>query len=172
MDTSNLSLDVEDSLSSNGAIVLDLEHFLPYRLSLLANSVSRVLSRLYDQEHGLTVAEWRLIAILARFGPQSANQVSERSSMDKVRVSRAVSRATAAGFVDRQIDGQDRRRSVLTLTPQGRAVHDHIVPLALSCEAEMLGGLSDSEIDQFHDLLTRIMVNASIMAPQGDCEID
>lgn len=172
MDTSNPGLDTIDEMSSSEATVLDLEHFLPYRLSLLANTVSRVLARLYDQEHGLTVAEWRLIAILARFGPLSANQVCDRSAMDKVRVSRAVSRATSAGLVDRQIDSQDRRRSVLTLTPRGRAIHDHIVPLARDRELQMLAGLDEHEVDQLHDLLTRLLVNATAMAPREHLSAD
>src|SRR3954454_12826409 len=50
---------------------LILEEFLPYRLSVLTSTVSRALARMYEQRFGLTVAEWRIMAILARFGPLS-----------------------------------------------------------------------------------------------------
>jgi len=135
---------------------LDLETFLPYRLSVLANRVSRALAEVYEARFGITPSEWRLIAILARFGPMSANGVCDRSAMDKVQVSRAVARAGAAGLVDRRIDHEDRRRSVLSLTGQGRAVHDRIVPLAREVEARLLDGLDAGERALLSALIDRL----------------
>lgn len=142
------------------APTLELERFLPYRLSVLANVISRSLARLYEEEHGLTVAEWRLLAILARFGPMSANGVCERSGMDKVRVSRAVARATARGLVHRATDTEDRRRSVLTLTALGRSTHDRIVPRAKAREAEVLAVLTPEEVSVLLDTLRRLQEHA------------
>ncbi len=135
---------------------LDLETFLPYRLSVLANRVSRALAEVYEARFGITPSEWRLIAILARFGPMSANGVCDRSAMDKVQVSRAVARAGAAGLVDRRIDHEDRRRSVLSLTGRGRAVHDRIVPLAREVEARLLDGLDAGERALLSALIDRL----------------
>lgn len=135
---------------------LDLETFLPYRLSVLANRVSRALAEVYEARFGITPSEWRLIAILARFGPMSANGVCDRSAMDKVQVSRAVARAGAAGLVARRIDHEDRRRSVLSLTGQGRTVHDRIVPLAREVEARLLDGLDAGERALLSALIDRL----------------
>ncbi len=143
---------------------LELEGFLPYRLSVLANLVSRALAQLYEHEYGLTVAEWRLIAILARFGPLSANGVCERTAMDKVRVSRAVARASARKLISRNVDPQDRRRLVLGLTPQGRTIHDRIVPMAKAREAEILQALNGQEHAQLMDMLTRLQAQATLLA--------
>ncbi len=144
----------------DGAATFDLEQFFPYRLSVLTNTVTRALARLYESEHDLTIAEWRLLAIVARFGPISANGVCERSAMDKVRVSRAVSRAVSRGLVDRDVDRHDRRRSVLTLTPRGRAIHDRIVPLAREREALILSTLSKTEIQGLMGALARLQETA------------
>jgi DNA-binding MarR family transcriptional regulator len=141
--------------------MIDLEKFLPYRLAVLANTFSRVLAPLYEDKYGLTVAEWRLLAILARFGPLSANGVCARAEMDKVRVSRAVARAMANGLVDRKIDRADRRRSILTLTPRGRAIHDEIVPRALEREAEILGALDEEEAETLFQIIGRLQGQAN-----------
>lgn len=143
------------------AVAFDLEQFFPYRMSILANTVSRVLARLYESEHDLTIAEWRLLAIVARFGPISGSGVCERSAMDKVRVSRAVTRAVGRGLVDRAVDPRDRRRAMLTLTPRGRAIHDRIVPLAQEREAQILAALTKKEVAQLLDMLTRLHATAS-----------
>lgn len=106
------------------------------------------------------MAEWRLLAVLARFGPLSANSVADRSAMDKVRVSRAVARATANGLIERRIDTHDRRRAVLTLTPEGRAVHDRLLPLVRLREAEILAILTSAELASFNEITNRLLIHA------------
>ena len=70
--------------------LLDLEHFLPYRLSVLSNRISQDMASLYAERFNLSITEWRIIAILGRYPDLSANEVAERTAMDKVAVSRAV----------------------------------------------------------------------------------
>src|SRR5436190_22072227 len=100
-----------------------LERFLPYRLSVLANLASRALARLYGKRFGLSVAEWRVIAHLARADPASANEVAARAAMDKVQVSRAVARLTGKQLVERATDAADRRRAALRPSRRGQATH-------------------------------------------------
>jgi DNA-binding MarR family transcriptional regulator len=157
----------EEGVSPSPPPALELETFLPYRLSVLANRVSRALAEVYEARFGITPSEWRLIAILARFGPMSANGVCDRSAMDKVQVSRAVARAGAAGLVDRRIDHEDRRRSVLTLTARGRAVHDEIVPLAREVEARLLDGLDAGERAVLSELIDRLGRRAADLGGGG-----
>ena len=151
----------QSAARENREPMLELDRFVPYRLSILTNTVSRSLARLYEDEYGLTVAEWRLLAILARFGPMSANGVCERSGMDKVRVSRAVARATTRRLVHRATDKEDRRRSVLTLTDEGRSIHNRIIPLVKAREAELLSALAPGEVDVLVDMLHRLQTHAS-----------
>ena len=155
-----LEMDEREPMTSPPPSSLVLEDYLPYRLSVLSNLVSRTLARLYEQRFGLTVAEWRIMAVLARFGPLSANAVCDRTAMDKVQVSRAVARAVDNGLVDRGIDALDRRRSVLTLTSKGRGIHDQIVPLAVNLQANLLGSLTGEENCRLNDMLSRLYSRA------------
>ena len=70
---------------------LRLERFLPYRLSVLSNRVSQDIARLYSARFNLSITEWRVMAVLGHERGLSANTVAERTAMDKVAVSRAVS---------------------------------------------------------------------------------
>jgi len=78
---------------------LELERFLPYRLSILSNRVSQAIAREYTERFNLSMTEWRVMAVLARFNGEgmSAREVAERTAMDKVAVSRALARLTSAG---------------------------------------------------------------------------
>src|SRR5215813_5534524 len=131
--------------AESGPEELVLEEFLPYRLSVLMLRVSKAIARSYERRFSLSVPEWRVMAVLGRFGPLSANGVAEKTQMDKVRVSRAVARLVKAERINRRIDRTDRRRSVLALTPAGEAIHREIVPHARRVEARLLAGLTAAE---------------------------
>jgi len=142
------------------APVLELERFLPYRLSVVSNRISATIARLYARRFDLTIPEWRLMAVLGRFGPMTANALCERTAMDKVRVSRAVARLLEAGRIEREIDAADRRRAVLALTSTGRAVYAEIVPLALGAEARLLSALTPEERAAFERVLAKLATAA------------
>ena len=125
--------------------VLELEQFVPYRLSVLSNRVSQSIASAYATRFGLAVTEWRVIAVLGRYPELSATAVAERTAMDKVAVSRAVARLLARGLLRRDLHGDDRRRSVLALSVAGHAVYDEVVPLALGYERELLSPLDAAE---------------------------
>lgn len=135
---------------------LVLERFLPYRLSVLSNRLSGAIAREYSQRFDLGVTEWRVMAILGRTPDLSANQVAQRSAMDKVAVSRAVARLLASGRIEREFDENDRRRSVLRLSEAGYAIYDAVVPLALGFEQQVLGELAADERELLFRLLDRL----------------
>lgn len=139
---------------------LTLETFLPYRLSLLSNRISQRIARLYAERFGIGITEWRVIAVLGRYSGLSANEVAERTAMDKVAVSRAVARLLEMGLVARDTDSSDRRRSVLTLSAQGQHTYAQIAPLALDMERQLLAGFSPEERALLDALLDRLAEKA------------
>jgi DNA-binding MarR family transcriptional regulator len=137
---------------------LDLERFLPYRLSVLQLAVSRSLARIYGARFDLSRYEWRVLAVLVPASPLTAIEVAERTSMDKVQVSRAVAKLIAAGRVRRTSDPKDRRRGYLRPTPAGRALYRRIVPLVKARERQLTSILTPAEaraLDRILDKLHR-----------------
>ena len=139
-----------------GHAQLDLEHFLPYRLSVLSNRVSGTIARIYTERFQLSITEWRVMAVLGRYPGLSANEVAQRTAMDKVAVSRAVARLLNAGRLDREIHGDDRRRSVLKLSEGGYRIYDEVAPLALAFERRLLDGIDDQERAVLFRLLDKL----------------
>lgn len=135
---------------------LKLEEFLPYRFSILAKRLSDTLAREYADRFGLTIPEWRVMAVLGHDGDLSASGICDRTLMDKVTVSRAVARLVEQGRLASRVDDEDRRRSILKLTAKGRQVYREIVPLARSYEARLLEGLSPREQQSLDRLLAEL----------------
>jgi|SRR5271165_1864616 DNA-binding MarR family transcriptional regulator len=128
-----------------GGEAFRLENFLPYRLSVAANRVSRLFARRYSEAYGLSIPEWRVLAIIGRFDTLSPSAAGERTAMDKVKVSRAAAGLVARGLVRQTQDPRDGRGRLLRLTRRGVAVYEGMVPLACELEGQLAEGLSRSE---------------------------
>jgi DNA-binding MarR family transcriptional regulator len=138
---------------------LDLEHFLPYRLSVLSNRISQAIARIYADRFDLTITEWRVMAILGRDSKLSATAVAERAGMDKVAVSRAVAKLIRASRVTRDMDNGDRRRSELELSETGRRIYTQVVPMALAFERRLMSQLNAQEHSELSRMLDALALN-------------
>ena len=149
---------------ATAADALELERFLPYRLSVLSNRLSDAIAREYSQRFALGVTEWRVMAVLGRWPGLTASQVAQRTAMDKVAVSRAVARLLERGLVERDTHGDDRRRSVLALSRGGKRIYDDIAPLALDLERRLLSRLDGDERAALDALLDKLGDGVSHLA--------
>jgi DNA-binding MarR family transcriptional regulator len=155
---------VKPAPSADPPRTLDLERFLPYRLSVLANTMSTALAAAYAERFQLSIPEWRVLAVLARSPGLSAAQVAQRTAMDKVAVSRAVASLSRARRIERSVEESDRRRSRLRLTADGKAVYDEVVPWALAYENAVLSGIPPASRAALLDLLDDLTLRAMALA--------
>lgn len=139
------------------AELLVLEDFLPYRLSILSNRVSRAIAARYADTFGLTIPEWRIIAVLGRRPGLTAKEIAEATEMDKVAVSRGVAKLVDSKRVAARADRDDARRQILSLTSQGENVHARIAPIALASEQRLLAALDTRERAQLDALIDRLL---------------
>lgn len=144
-------------------VELKLESFLPYLLSVASNTISGAIADLYAERFNLSIPQWRIMAVIGRFDGLSARQVAERTAMDKVAVSRALKRLDDAGYLNRRMSAQDRRRSVLSLTSEGREVYNQVAPMAIEYEQRLLNTLKPHEREQLSEILERLMAQAKLI---------
>lgn len=137
-------------------MTFELANFLPYRLSVAAGRISRGFAKLYQQEAGLSPAEWRVLAHLQHEGSVSVREIHARVDMDKSKVSRAASRLEEAGLVQKLVPGNDRRLISLSLTAEGDALMRRLLPIANAYQAELLAELGPLAPD-FAAALTKLM---------------
>lgn len=135
---------------------LQLDRFVPYLLSVTSNRVSDHIASAYDSLFGLTIPEWRLIAVIAEAPALTQAELGERTRMDKVTVSRAAIALAGRGLVTRAPNAGDRRSNLLSLSQAGRTLYDQVAPKAIELEGRIMGRFASDEIDQFTAMLRRI----------------
>jgi DNA-binding MarR family transcriptional regulator len=133
-----------------------LADFLPYRLSVTSNAVSQRIAGEYRTRFGLSVPEWRVMAVLGDSGPLTQRELTQHTIMDKVAVNRACKVLEDRGLAIRKPNAQDGRSHLLQLTPEGATMHGQIMPLALEMERRLFATFSDEEIETFRSLLRRV----------------
>jgi len=147
------------------ATTLELDRFLPYRLSVLSNIVSTAISGAYEKRFGLTIPEWRVMAVLAMTPDLSAAEVAQRTAMDKVAVSRAVASLLRERRIVRQTARADRRRSLLRLSAAGLKVYAQVVPVALDYERDLLAPLTRKDREVVDRAIRILLGRAAEIGP-------
>ncbi len=143
--------------------VLVLEEFLPYRLSVLATVVGQGFARLYAERFGISVPEWRVIAMLGQHRTLTSKEIGSRTSMHKTMVSRAVTDLERHGLLSRLPNRADKREAFLSLTEQGRRIYTEIVPLARDYAARLTAGLSAADQAAFDRILALLRERSGVV---------
>ena len=140
-----------------------LSRFLPYQLSLASNAVSNRIAMEYRQRWGLSIPEWRVMAVVGDAGAMTQRDLTKRTLMDKVAVNRACKVLEERGLAQRTPNEQDGRSHLLDLTADGRDMHAEIMPLALEMESKLFEGFSEDELELFRALLLRSREQAEVL---------
>ena len=144
---------------------LSVEDFPTFILLRLANAAKVHLTRRYLDQFEMSLPEWRLLALVARYSPLPFGEVALRSSMDKGQVSRTLQIIRRRGLVrinavnagKRLRKGSAAPRIEVFVTPKGRALCQKIVPVARKHQMRLLALLSLKERQTFYTVARRMM---------------
>ncbi|HLS80540.1 MAG TPA: MarR family winged helix-turn-helix transcriptional regulator [Steroidobacter sp.] len=150
------------SLKRNGSN-LNVEDFLTFKLTRLSNALRNNLTKPYLEEFGLSLPEWRLLALIARFAPMRFSEVTTRSGMDKGQVSRTLRVMEKRGLT-KLTTIRTRGRSaealaapvMVSITAKGKSLYKSVLPVARARQAEMLLTLNQSERLALYDTLDKL----------------
>jgi MarR family transcriptional regulator, transcriptional regulator for hemolysin len=136
-------------------------------LGLLIHDVSRLLRRRIDQqahEIGLTSAQWRVLASVARTEmrheePLNQASLADQMDMEPITLSRLIDRMEQAKLIERRAHPSDRRAHRLYLTEAARPLVAKFRAVAGGCIGDAFAGVTDGEMDMVADILSRVRTN-------------
>ncbi len=125
---------------------LTVDHFLTTFMSQVVVALRRSITLPYAEKFGLTVPEWRLLSLLAHAKSLPFAELVLQSTSDKALVSRTVRLLEKRGFVVIDTEGNTpRKRLICSISPQGEALHDKVIPLARRSQAEVIRVMTPEE---------------------------
>jgi DNA-binding MarR family transcriptional regulator len=138
---------------------LNLNDYLPY----LVNRVGNIIADQFGAEalapYRLSIAMWRVLAVLASNGGQRQIDLADLTSIDASTLSRLVTRLVRMGIVSRTRSASSTREVVVRLTTKGKNQVARLVPIAVEYEATATAGLAPEELATLKSALRRVYAN-------------
>ena len=155
---------------------LHIEDFLTFRITRLSNSLRNNLTKRYLEEFGVSLPEWRLLALITRFSPLRFAELTSRSSMDKGQVSRTLQLMTKRGWIKMKAVTQRGSRSaealaapvIVSVTAKGKDFYQAVLPVAQRRQAEALATLTKSERLALYNTLGKLYAFIGDAGPAGE----
>ena len=130
-----------------------LEDFLTFRLLVLARAFDRQAKRTYGESFGLSLIEWRIMAMIGSKGDATVNRLASWMDYDKAQISRAVAALVESGHLKRVRNVQDTRSAILTLSPQGRALHSELMAFGRERQRHLLAVLTPDQRRALYEVM-------------------
>jgi DNA-binding MarR family transcriptional regulator len=134
-----------------------IRDLLSYRVHVVANLLSRGAELRYRREFGVSLWEWRTIALLGAGGePLSLNHLAHAAGIHKSQMSRVVSGLARRRLVLRAADDRDGRGVRLTLSRSGRRLYEGLIGAAAERDAAFRRCLTKDERVLFENVLAKL----------------
>lgn len=123
---------------------------------VLSNQIGRAFDSQIEGRFGLSLSEWRVMLTLALDPGASSIDIINSWAMDKMAISRAVSKLERNGLVRRQRNKHDRRSYSLSLTARGKRTYDRVLPYANERYHDLLSCLTGRELNGLRRALDKL----------------
>ena len=144
--------DLSDEALKNGS----LERFLTYRLARVQAKLNAQASRILRDHAGLTLTQWRLIALIGFTVQTNAAALSRTATMDKGLISRNIRTLGQDGLVRIIPDENDHRAQTLQLTSKGKAIFEKTLPRMRQRQQALRSLLTDEEEQALSSALEKL----------------
>jgi DNA-binding MarR family transcriptional regulator len=141
---------------------LDLSEHLPYLINRVGSALVARFSADALARAGLSVASWRVLAVLSSNGGARQTDLAELTSIDASTLSRLIGRLAHDGLVKRTRSQADSREVAVALTPKARTLLRNLIPVALGLQDTATRSLARRDLAtlkrvlrQMHENLTR-----------------
>jgi len=119
---------------------------LASRLKRLSDRLYRDMSRVYGELDLDMEARWfPVLFLLSRGGQAAVTEIGERVKMTHPAIHQIAGAMSEAGLLVSEVDGDDQRKRLLSLSPKGLEVARRLEPVWDALRAEILDLFGDSE---------------------------
>jgi len=147
--------------------MIDLNAFLPYQFSQLADVVSHSVATVYESRLGISRDDWRVLVAVNQARHMRATDIAQHTALDKMQVSRAIARLEKKGFLSRTADTDDKRQQILAVTPAGQAAYREVSPLMMARNDYLLQDLTPAEREVLQRYLEQVLNRAQQLVARG-----
>lgn len=149
-----------------------LDELLSFRLTHLTNSMNKIAAASIDEDFGLALSEWQVLASIGETGHSSVMEIARRTRIDKGWISRASQSLLKRSLIARRADPKDSRRAWLTLTEEGKLLFSRAAVISQARNATYIEELSPGEQLLLKELLDKVQRRVDRFTLDSNSEIE
>lgn len=116
----------------------------------------RAKESLYIQSFGLTMNQFQVLEVLYHRGNLNIGSITKLTMSTPGNITVVVKNLKRDGFIDSLPDVNDKRASILCITPKGKEVIEKLFPQHAKNFEGYFEGLDDSEMETLFNLLYKL----------------
>lgn len=126
--------------------------------------IKQLQDRIFERlllDNGIEISggQGRILFILWKTDHLTISEISEKTSLAKNTVSVVIDGMVNKGLVERNIDPQNRRRTIVSLTEYAKSLQTKYEDVSQQMNTLFYRGFSESEQRQFEQYLARILAS-------------
>lgn len=133
----------------------DTDRSLPIALLRARETVMQPIREMLAKT-GISEQKWRVLRVAEEAGPVEQSVIAARACLLLPSLTRILRSMTAEGLLEKRVDAFDKRKSIVTITPKGRALLSEHADEANAIYQQMRDRFGADEMDQLLDLLERL----------------
>ncbi len=119
---------------------IDLGDYMPYLVNRVGSIVAEQFGNAALVQHRLSIAMWRVLAVLAANGSQRQIDLADLTSIETSTLSRLVTRLTRMGLVTRTPSANSNREVSVKLSAKGNALVARLIPVGAAIRSRRADG--------------------------------
>jgi len=136
----------------------DIRTHVVYRMALFATITDRAGKNSFAETFGLSLREYRILAVIAYLQPATLSRLVEETCLDAGQVSRNVTKLVEDGLVTRE--GGAQRGGLVRLTEAGQALYQKALARGDALNDLMMADLTPDERAVLSRVLDKLLVTA------------
>ncbi len=139
----------------------ELHRFLTLRLSRIQAKLNAQASHILREVNGLSLVQWRILALVAASGRSTASALSQYAGIDKGLFSRALKTLVAGGLISVATDPADHRSHVISATDRGFEIFERTLPIMRARQAHLVSDMTPEQRRVLMSALDKLEVAAT-----------
>src|ERR1700732_3269104 len=129
-----------------------INQYIAYLLAQANRQVNGQLDVEFRAE-GIPVEQWRILNLLAASSGRSMGELAQAALLNHPTLTKTIDRMISQALVYRRVDPVDRRKILIFISDDGRAVNERLNQLANSHQAGRVDSCGDREAAELKRLL-------------------
>ena len=146
----------KEPIQDTGEISESIYDLVSFRMSMVSNSNERTGQLWLSRKHGLTLTEFRLLALINTHGSATSNTLRRITLLDKGQLSRTIKRLKEQNYIQATQETENLRSPSLKLTAEGLVKYRPIFKSVVKQNNLILENITQEESNTLFTILKKM----------------